>query len=93
MCAAARPFCVAAPADKPAAADSYDLGGLMNRPAFAAEPQRYGLWGHAKAAAFFPSIVDTQLEPGWERKMGRAEALATRMEHFKAYVRGAAALD
>ena len=48
---------------------------------------------YSKAVAFFPSIVDTQLQPHWEERMSREEALSTRMDHFIAYVRGAAGMS
>jgi hypothetical protein len=48
---------------------------------------------YSKAVAFFPSIVDTQLQPHWEQRMSREEALSTRMNHFIAYVRGAAGMS
>ena len=48
---------------------------------------------YSKAVAFFPSIVDTQLQPHWEERMSRDEALSTRMDHFIAYVRGAAGMS
>ena len=73
---------------------SYDLGGQLHQPEIAAEPTRYGQWAYAQQAAFFPSIIDTQIDSRWWEHGfmgGFEEAAKVRMDHFVAYVKGATA--
>ena len=72
---------------------SFDLGGLMHLPAVAAEPERFGHWAYAKQAAFFPSMVDAQISPRYaDHGLTLPQAARVRLDHFAAYVRGAAGL-
>ena len=59
---------------------SFLLGQQLHDPAVAEQPERFGMWGLATQAVFFPSIIDTQ---------GGVGGQETKMKHFVAYVHGA----
>lgn len=72
---------------------SYDLGGLMHRSEVAAQPERFGEWSYARQAAFFPSVVNAQISPNFaDHGLSLEQAARVQLDHFAAYVRGAAGL-
>eukprot|EP01051_Picozoa_sp_SAG22_P020482 SAG22_NODE_4156_length_1365_cov_2.436019_2_plen_306_part_00 len=68
-------------------ATSWQLGAELNIPFFSTRPEVYAPWDAAQAVAMYPSIFDTRQA---NNSAGRAPSM---VEHFAAYVRGAANID